>query len=152
MTNEYNSGRVIQEKVIQTPEHETEKRIEHEETVLLSPHEQRQHNIRRIHRIIYFIVHVISIFILIRFFFVWVGVNPENVFAVFLYGLTAPFLAPFLGLFGNTPPPTYGQNIIEVADLVAIGIYYLFAWIGAKIVVFAYPRPETKEAPEYNTN
>jgi len=48
-------------------------------------------------------------------------------------------------LFGDTPAPTYGQNIIETADLVAVGIYYLFAWIGAKLVVFAYPRPQKQE-------
>lgn len=145
---EYNSGRIIQEEVVQTPEDTEKKRIEHQEKVLLSPEEQRQQRIRRIQRVIYFIVHVITIFIAIRFFLVLLGVNPQNAFALFIYGITGPFLVPFLGLFGNVPEPTYGQAIFEASDLVAIGIYYLFAWIASKIVILANPRPKSHESHE----
>jgi hypothetical protein len=57
-----------------------------------------------------------------------------------------------MGLFGDTPPPTYGQNIFEAFDLVAIGIYYLFAWIGSKIVVYANPPAKTDTGKATSTN
>jgi len=142
--NEYNSsGRVVQEEVVHTPEDRAERRVERQEKVVPTLEQKRQRNIRRIHRVLYFIVHVLTIFIAIRFFLVLLGADPQTPFAAFMYSLTTPFLAPFLGLFGNTPPPTYDQNIFEAPDLVAIAIYYLFAWIAARIVVLAYPRPNS---------
>jgi hypothetical protein len=147
MANDYNSGeRVIKEEVIHTPKDRAEERLENQEKGVPTQEQRRERRIRRIHRILYFIVHVITIFITIRFFLVLLGSNPENAFASFIYGLTSPFLAPFLGLFGGTPPPTYNQNVFEAADLVAIGIYYLFAWIGARLVVLANPRPKSEES------
>lgn len=146
--SDYDGGRVIQEKVVRTPDHTSARQVEESEVTLPSAEEKRSLRIHRIQRIIYFVVHVIAIFVAIRFVLVLLGVDPQNAFAIFIYGLTYPFLSPFLGMFGNVPEPTYGRSIFEAADLVAIAIYYLFAWIASKIVIFAHPRPKVEGQAE----
>ncbi len=81
-------------------------------------------------RAVYFSIHVIAIFILIRFFLMMFGANPDNAFAAFIYGLTWFFIAPFVTLFGPGAEPTYGVPVFNASALVAIAMYYLFAWIG----------------------
>jgi hypothetical protein len=137
---EQQTGRVIREEVVHTPEDTDAMRVEHQEKVIPSYEERKQQRIQRINRVLYFVVHVITIFLAIRFFLLLLGVNPENTFAIFIYGLTAPFAAPFTGLFGDTPDPTYGRAIFEAADLVAIAMYYLFAWIISKLVIIFVSR------------
>lgn len=97
--------------------------------------------LRRIKKVVYFIVHVIAIFILIRFVLVALGADPANTFANFVYTLTYPFILPFRGLFGDLPPPQYQVSVLEGPDLVAIFMYYLFAWIGFKIAKYTITRP-----------
>ncbi len=106
--------------------------------------------LRRIKKVVYFIVHVISIFILIRFVLVALGADPANMFANFVYTLTHPFILPFRGLFGDLPPPQYQVSVLEGPDLVAIFIYYLFAWIGFKIANYTITRPGGRQSQSQN--
>jgi hypothetical protein len=45
--------------------------------------------------------------------------------------VSAPFVQPFIGLFGN--PQTEG-SILELNSLVAVIVYALVAWLLAKLV------------------
>jgi YggT family protein len=67
----------------------------------------------------------------IRFVLGLFGANPAAGFAQFIYGLTGPFIAPFVGLFGQ---PRFEGSVFEFNSLVAIIVYALIAWVLVKIV------------------
>ena len=133
-------GRVIEERTTAVNGRVRRSVIERARTFIRSDEELDRLWLRGLRRTVYFIVHVIAIFILIRFFLMLTGANPDNIFASFIYGLTAIVMAPFTGLFGPSTPPTYGVNVAEPSAFVAIGIYYLFAWIGVHLAGIAVRR------------
>jgi hypothetical protein len=114
--------------------------VEQSRVVVRSDEDLLQLRLRRIRRVVYFVIHVIAIFLLIRFFLMLTGANPTNAFAQFIYGVTQVFIWPFNTLFGPYAEPVYGAPVLEVAALVAIGIYYLFTWIGLQIANIAVQR------------
>lgn len=59
------------------------------------------------------------------------GANLAADFAAFIYGITAPLVAPFVGLFGT---PQFNGSVLEPHSLVAIIVYALLAWLLAKLV------------------
>jgi YggT family protein len=61
-----------------------------------------------------------------RFIFSLLGANPENGFASFIYGFTAPFVSPFYDLF-NYDHPTLGTSTFEGYTLIAMAVYMLGA-------------------------
>jgi YggT family protein len=67
----------------------------------------------------------------IRFVLGLLGANPAAGFAQFIYGITGPFIAPFVGLFGQ---PRFEGSVFEFNSLVAILVYALIAWVLVKIV------------------
>lgn len=69
---------------------------------------------------------VLEVALGLRFLLKLIGVNPASGFAVFIYGLTWLFTLPFAGLVSNW---VSDQMIFEVTTLIAIGVYWLFAWI-----------------------
>jgi hypothetical protein len=69
--------------------------------------------------------------ILIRFILKALGANPSAGFAQFIYGITAPLVAPFYGLFGN---PSAQGSVLELHSIVALIVYALLAWLIAKLV------------------
>ena len=79
---------------------------------------------------IYLIFGLIEALLLIRFVLKALGANAEAGFAQFIYGMTGPLVAPFLGLFG-TPQAASGATL-ELHTLIALVIYALVAWLLAK--------------------
>jgi uncharacterized protein YggT (Ycf19 family) len=59
------------------------------------------------------------------------GANPSAGFAEFIYGVTAPLVAPFVGLFGN---PAYQGSVLELSSIVALIVYALLAWLIGRLV------------------
>jgi hypothetical protein len=79
---------------------------------------------------IYLVFGLIEAVLLIRFVLKALGANAEAGFAQFIYGMTGPLVAPFLGLFG-TPQAASGATL-ELHTLIALVIYALVAWLLAK--------------------
>jgi len=77
-------------------------------------------------RIIYFIFGVIIAFIALRFVLLLLGANQGSAFVDFIYGVSGVFVAPFYGMFNNTP--TFGASVLDVSSIVAIVIYALVSW------------------------
>jgi len=90
-------------------------------------------------RIIWFIAGLISTIIALRFIFLLLGANRDAAFTDFIYSLSAPFVAPFVGIFGE---PVYGTAVFEISSLLAIVIYLLIAWGIAKLLTISRPREE----------
>lgn len=90
-------------------------------------------------RIVWFIVGLISVIIAIRFALLLLGANREAGFTDFIYSLSAPFVAPFVGIFGE---PVYGQSVFEVSSVLAIAVYLLIGWGIAKLLTITRPQDE----------
>lgn len=90
-------------------------------------------------RVVWFIAGLISIIIALRFVFLLLGANRGADFTDFVYSLSAPFVGPFVGIFGE---PAYGTSVFEVSSLLAIAIYLLIAWGIAKLFTIARPKDE----------
>jgi hypothetical protein len=59
------------------------------------------------------------------------GANSQAGFAQLVYGVSAPLVAPFAGLFGN---PQTGGAVLELHSIVALIVYALLAWLVGKLV------------------
>ena len=80
---------------------------------------------------IYLLFGILAGLLSIRFVLGLLGANPAAGFAQFIHGITRPFLAPFVGLFGQ---PRFEGSVFELNALVAILVYALIAWVLVKIV------------------
>jgi uncharacterized membrane protein len=67
---------------------------------------------------IYFIFGLIEALLVIRFVLKALGASAEAGFAQFIYSVTGPLVAPFLGLFGT--PQAEGGAILELHTLIAL--------------------------------
>lgn len=128
------SERTLREMLQRSPD---EVSVSHAEEVLDEYEEQRL-SVARIRRAVYFLTHVIAIFLTIRFLLQALGANQDNPFVLFLNGVTYLFAAPFQGLF---PPITSGRSTFDFGLIVGIAIYYIFAWIIVRLVSFYMTRP-----------
>jgi uncharacterized membrane protein len=77
------------------------------------------------------VVGVIDVFIAGRFLLKLLGASDQSSFVAFVYGVTAPLVGPFRGIFANAG--TSG-NVFEPAALVAIAVYALIGW-GAVVLI-----------------
>ena len=90
-------------------------------------------------RIIWFIVGLINILLAIRFILLLLGANRDAGFVDFIYGITSPLVAPFVGIFGE---PTYGRFMLDWSSLLAMVIYTLIAWGIVKLLTLSRPQDE----------
>ena len=104
--------------------------VEQVESVVTDPYAQRRGTAYKVRQGIYLIFGIIEGLIAIRFVLRALGANPEAGFASFIYGVTAPLLAPFVGLFGT---PQNNGSVLELNAIVAIIVYALVAWGLAKV-------------------
>ena len=84
---------------------------------------------------------ILEIFLGIRFVLHLIAANPDSGFAVFIYGITAMFVAPFTGLVGT---PASGGATFEVTTLIAMAIYALFVWVVMRVLRIAANRPSAR--------
>lgn len=91
--------------------------------------------IARIKQIVYFVVGVINVMLLMRFVFLALGASEASGFIRLIYGLSQPFVMPFLGIFGE---PSLGASVFEWASLIAIAIYMLLAYGISRIIELMY--------------
>lgn len=94
-------------------------------------HEERRLMLLRIEQGIYLVFGVVEVLIAIRFALRLLGANPGAAFADFIYSVTAPFIGPFVGLFGT---PEFDRAVFEPHALVAIVVYALLAWLLVRIL------------------
>ena len=103
-----------------------------EERVAVAPY-----NYRAV-QIVWFVFTLICALIAFRFTLKVLGASPQAEFVSFIYGVTAPLVAPFRGIF---PDSGQGFFIFEPASLVAIVVYLLLGWgIVALVRILTAPR------------
>lgn len=102
---------------------------------------ERRMGMSRIVRIIYSLLGLLEIFLGLRFFLKLIAANPDSGFSVFVYGITAPFVAPFASLIGT---PAYGGVILEATTLIAMAVYALLFWGIIQVVRIVADRPSAR--------
>jgi YggT family protein len=90
----------------------------------------RNAGVFKLQQAIYLLFGIIEALIAIRFVLLAFGANQAAPFVSGVYAITAPFIAPFTGIFGT---PRLGGSIFEPHSLVAIVMYALLAWVLAKL-------------------
>src|SRR5438445_4868126 len=104
--------------------------VDRVESVAYDPYADRRLAAHRVVQLVYWVFGLIEGLILIRFFLKALGANPSAGFAQFIYGITAPLVAPFYGLFGN---PTAQGSVLELHSIVALIAYALLAWLVVRL-------------------
>jgi YggT family protein len=101
------------------------------ETTTSHPSAVRRTQVFTIQQVIYLLFGLLEGLLGIRFVLGLLGANPGAGFAQFIYGITSPFLAPFVGLFGE---PRFEGMIFEWNALVAILVYAMLAGLLVKVL------------------
>jgi uncharacterized protein YggT (Ycf19 family) len=83
-------------------------------------------------RLVMWITGVVLSLLALRVVLSLLGANRNNAFAAFVYNLTAPFVAPFFGLFGYNMQ--YGVVRFEIETLVAMLVYALVGYGIARLL------------------
>lgn len=86
--------------------------------------------VRKAEDVVWFLIAAVAILIFVRFILLLFGARTGVPFVDFWYGLTAPLIAPFAGMFGTIDTfNIYTGQRIEVESLVAILIYSLIGYL-----------------------
>lgn len=85
---------------------------------------------------VWYILGLIEILLVFRFFLKLIGANPEAGFSKFIYGATFPFAEPFVPVVPGTEA---GASVFEWTTLIAMVVYALVAWGIVKLMVMSKP-------------
>jgi hypothetical protein len=105
--------------------------VDRYDAVAYDPYEGRRLVAYRLTQVIYWVLALVEGLIALRLILKLLGANPSAGFAQFIYSITAPLVAPFVGLFAN---PVYQNSMLELGSVVALIVYGLVAWLLAKLV------------------
>lgn len=94
----------------------------------------------RASQIVYLLLGIVEALMIIRVALKLLAANADVGFVRFIYGLSAPLVAPFQGIF---PTPVSNTNVLELSSLVAIVVYALVAWGIVRIIFILWRRPLT---------
>lgn len=76
-------------------------------------------------QVIWYLFGLLEILLLFRLALKFTGANPAAGFTSFIYGVTLPFLQPFIAVFR---PTFVDGKVFEWTTLLAMIVYYLIAW------------------------
>jgi YggT family protein len=102
---------------------------------------ERRQGTEQVNQILITILGILEIGLGLRLLLKMIAANANSGFADFIYGITAPFIAPFTGLVGT---PTAGANILEITTLIAMGVYALLFWIVMQVIAILTARPSAR--------
>lgn len=103
----------------------------------------------RAYQIIWYILGFIEALLAFRFVLKALGANARSGFADLIYALSAPFAAPFLGLFPNSAA---GRLAIEWSTIIAMIVYLLLAYALVKLLQFIKPTNPQEVERTVDTN
>jgi uncharacterized protein YggT (Ycf19 family) len=98
--------------------------------------------VTRAHRsaaIVWLVLGIVEALLIIRVALKALGANPAAGFSQLIYGVTAPLVLPFQGIF---PSPATSRSVLELSALVAIIVYALIAWGIVRLIAVLDPRQD----------
>lgn len=96
-------------------------------------------SVARIVHIIYYLFGALELVLLLRVILHLVGVNSDNSFAAFIYGLSYPFVTVFASLLQN--PALGGSSVLEITTMIAMLVWAIVAWLIGRLVWLLLSRP-----------
>jgi hypothetical protein len=96
-------------------------------------------------QILWYVLGLVNGLLALRFVLLLLGANPASPFVRFIYGLSLPFVFPFLGIF---EAPALDGSLIEWASVVAILVYLLLAYAIARTIDLWYARAHRSATPD----
>jgi uncharacterized membrane protein len=134
-TNEVAVDRVEETVVTQQPGYAATEQVTHDVAA------ERRMTLFQVDRIIWTTLSLIELLLGLRFVLHLIAANAASGFAVFIYGITGPFVAPFTGLVGT---PTSGGTTLEVTTLIAMAIYALSVWVLVRLIKIVMDHPSAR--------
>ena len=116
----------------------TDNRISEVRTTQNEPERERRIFTFKATQLVWLFFGILEALIALRIGLKLIGANAASPIAVFIYGVTSLFLAPFAGL---TRTPSAGGLVLELSSVIAMLVYSLIAWALAKIVQVIFYRP-----------
>lgn len=107
----------------------------------MDPARERLPSVSPTHRasqILYLLLGIVETLIILRVVLKLLAANSGVGFVRFAYGVSAPLMAPFQGIF---PTSVSHNSVLELSSLVAIAVYALLAW-GIVRIVFILGRQQ----------
>jgi hypothetical protein len=111
--------------------------VDHNEPVVERVIDDVPERTRRPYAVVYYILNVVEILLLLRLVFKALGANAANAFVSFLYAITQPFVAPFVGIFRQ--PVTQG-SVLEWSTIIAMIVYAIVAYAIVQLLIVASSR------------
>lgn len=102
---------------------------------------ERQQRLYQIVRIVWSVLGFLEILLGLRVVLKLMAANPDSGFAALIYGITAPFVAPFALLVQT---PSSGGVTLELTTLIAMGIYALVTWGIVRVIQIVTDRPSAR--------
>jgi len=133
MTDE-NERRVVQERVVQTPQGAAATVVDQRTSVLPTPAERATGTLVRAQQVVWLLASILVGLIAIRTILIALGADMKLGFGMFVHSVTQPFDLPFLMLFGEQTKATGRAPAIELGSLVAIVVYLLLALVINKVL------------------
>lgn len=87
-------------------------------------------------QVVWYILGVLEILLAFRFVLKLLAANGDAGFTSFIYGITQPFLAPFVAVFRS---PRVESSVFEWTTLLAMVVYWLVAWWVTRLFVISKP-------------
>ena len=129
-----NERRVIEERVVQTPQGASATVVDQRTSVLPTPAENAWDKLGRWEQVVWLIAGIIAVLIAIRSFRVVLGADMTQGFGLFVFSITQPFDFPFLTLFSEQGKATARGSYVEMGSLVAIVVYLLLAYVVNRVL------------------
>jgi hypothetical protein len=93
---------------------------------------ERRQQVSNVDWVVWTLLGILEILLGLRLVLKLIAANANSGFAVFIYGATKFFTAPFSGLLGK--PATAEGSIFEVTTLIAMVVYALLFWVIVRVV------------------
>jgi len=132
-----NERRVIEERVVQTPQGTAATVVDQRTSVLPTPADNAWDALGRWEQTVWLIAGIVVVLIAIRSFLVVLGADMTQGFGLLVYSVTQPFDLPFLALFSEQGKATGRGSYVEMVSLVAIVVYLLLAYVVSKVLHLA---------------
>lgn len=139
------TGRELHNQELNRHEEQVDRNIEQHQAMNLDEKERgvasanQNSTIARIVNIVYFLFGALLLLLTVRVVFQLIGVNAENAFASFIYGLSAPFVALFASLVQN--PALGGTSVLEITTLIAMLVWAIVGWLAGRFIWLVMSRP-----------
>jgi hypothetical protein len=139
------TGSELRNQELNRHEEKVDRNIEHHQAVNLDEKQRgiavanQNSSVARVVNIVYFLFGALELLLAVRVILHLVGVNAENGFASFIYGLSAPFVALFASLLQN---PTLGTTaVLEITTIIAMLVWAIVAWLVGRLIWLVLSRP-----------